>query len=641
MTSLTPEDISKIQEPGLPKLRPAGFEVAYEVGFFYEGERARDIFIVSPDHTRRAITQNHRSHHPEWSADGRLAYAEGPCDTGDSFIHVADPNGAILQTVAIAGDVTSLSWSPDGSRLAVEYLSKSHSSEKAVRVVRRLRHNFNSRSYIGEQRWQVVLVDLRSAELTNIGDQNFHHFAPSWSSDGRHIALTTTRRENWDLEWIWDVYVVALEDLSFHKVTDSVGVCLYPVWAPNSCRVAYLNNHSPNTGSTSDYHLWEAELVDGSWESRCLSHDFDRGAALIHEPPEAGGGRPVYIRDGQRILWAVNDAGRHRLMSTSRSGEMAVEAEDMGWPSMRSDGRYWAALKYGPQGPPHVTVVEDETGHSFLDIDENEWLNDRSVCRSPEMFTFSSGGFEVQAWLWSTREESSLPLLLNFHGGPHGAFGPYFSVTQQVLASNGFLVAAINYRGSAGYGQAFADLVHANWGPQEGEDGLALINALAACDAADPNRVGVFGPSYGGFMTNWMVTHYPGRVHAGVALSTVSDLTVSALGIDHWESLAGDQGGLPWEVPSYYRDHSPVMQANQVQAPLLLLHGEEDMTCLLTEAEMMFSALRIQRKPVELVRYPGESHSFHRQGRPDVMVDAHRRMVEWFMTNLAPRRVVD
>lgn len=241
-------------------------------------------------------------------------------------------------------------------------------------------------------------------------------------------------------------------------------------------------------------------------------------------------------------------------------------------------------------------------------------------------------GRTVSAWLWSLPSRTAEdPWLLQFHGGPHGAFGPYFSHTQQILASHGYLVAALNYRGSAGFGQAFADLVHANWGPQEGQDGIALMSALEREGTVHKEApIGVFGPSYGGFMTQWMITHYPERIQAGVAISTVSHLITSALGIDHWESLAGDQGGLPWEIPDYYTQHSPVMDAPQITAPLLLLHGEEDMTCPLIEAEMMFSALRIQGKDVELVRYVGESHAFHRAGRPGTMVDAHRRMLAWF-----------
>lgn len=172
--------------------------------------------------------------------------------------------------------------------------------------------------------------------------------------------------------------------------------------------------------------------------------------------------------------------------------------------------------------------------------------------------------------------------------------------------------------------------MHANWGPQEGEDAIRLIEALSAEHIVDVARVGVFGPSYGGFMTNWMITEYPSQIRRAVALSTVSHLLTSAFGIDHWESLATDQGGWPWERPQYYQTHSPVMKAQNVEAPLLLLHGEDDMTCPLIEAEMMFVALRWQRKAVEMVRYPGESHSFHRAGRLATLVDVHNRMLSWF-----------
>lgn len=515
--------------------------------------------------------------------------------------------------------------------MAIEYLDQCEQGEPEIRVIQRLRHHFDSRGYIGDRRWRVTIANLATGELMRVGDERFHHFSPSWSPDGRQLALITTRSPDWDRQWIWDVYTVSLDDMALHPVTTSSGVSLYPVWSSDGSHIAFLHNHSTRTGSTQDYHLWEASLVDGQWSTQCLSHDLDRGAALIHEPPESGGGAPAYSPDGRTILWVINDGGQYRLVRTGRDCQTEEWVSHLGWPSVSAAGDKVAALRYRPDGPPCVVVVDAESGSVIYQADENLWMAELSLCKNPQEFTVMSGGEAIKAWLWTSLEAAGpKPLLVHFHGGPHGAFGPYFSHTQQILASHGYLVAALNYRGSAGFGQRFADLVHAHWGPQEGEDGIRLIDALTQSGYAQANRVGVLVPSYGGFMTNWMLTHYPGRVQAGVAISTVSHLITSALGIDHWESLVSDQGGAPWDIPGYYHDHSPVMYADRVAAPLLLLHGEQDMTCPLIEAEMMFAALRMQQKPVELVRYVGESHAFHRAGRPRTMVDAHDRMLAWF-----------
>lgn len=632
MTRLTPEDIVYLKEASHVRIHPKRPLAVYVLSEFQETARVSTLCFMGPEAEQYEAISGRLGRHPEWAPAGdALAYAEGSSFT--SQLHVVDRLGRdVTEPMVIAGDVTTLAWSPDGRRLAVEYLAASDGSEGGIRVIKRLRHHFDSRGYLGERRWVVAVWDLDAGVLAWISTAPFHHFAPSWSPDGASLALVTTRSPDWDREWVWDLYTVDLAADAWQKVTDSSGVTLYPVWAPDGHRIAFLHNHSPYTGSTADYHLHEARDDCGNWRVRCLAHDLDRGAALIHEPPEPGGGKPVYTPDGSRILWVVNQGGMYDLMAADQNGHQTFWAHHQGWPSLSSDGSLRAQLQFRPDGPPIVSLV-DAQGAVTAQVDDNPWLRARTLCRGPEEFQLTTDdGRTVSAWIWSLSPRAiEGPWLLQFHGGPHGAFGPYFSHTQQILTSHGYLVAALNYRGSAGFGQDFGDLVHANWGPQEGQDGIAVIHALAHQGwVSEDAPVGVFGPSYGGFMTQWMLSHYPDRVKAGVAISTVSHLITSALGIDHWESLAGDQGGLPWEIPDYYTRHSPLMDANYITAPLLLLHGEEDMTCPLIEAEMMFSALRIQGKDVELVRYVGESHAFHRAGRSDTMADAHHRMLAWF-----------
>ncbi|NMP21416.1 S9 family peptidase [Sulfobacillus harzensis] len=632
MTPFTPEDIVQLKEPSHVRVHPYRRVAAYALSQFDGDARVSTIRVEGPDMDGAMEVKGTHLHHPEWAPDGEgLAYVEGPTESG-SWLHVVDRHGrAIRSPIAIPGDGTSLAWNPDGRRVAVEYVSNPRESDAEVRIVRRLRHHFDSRGYIGSRLWTVAVVDLEQGILDPISPESFHHFTPSWSPDGRLLTLVTTRSQDWDREWVWDVYTVDIESRRWERVTDASGVALYPVWAPDGAAIAFLHNHSRDTGSTADYHLHEARRVQGGWRVACLSHDLDRGAALVHEPPEPGGGKPVYTPDGSAILWVVNQGGQYHLMRTGRNGEHTLIDRHQGWPTLSTDGQTRAQLVFRPDSPPLVTL-KDESGTVLAEVDDNLWLQDKVVCRNPEEYAFESDGTTVTAWLWSLPNRSAdHPWLLQFHGGPHGAFGPYFSHTQQILASEGYLVAALNYRGSAGFGQGFADLVHANWGPLEGRDGIHLMDALISDGRVRATaQVGVFGPSYGGFMTNWMVTHYPERVNAGVAISTVSHLLTSALGIDHWESLATDQGGAPWEIPGYYHDHSPLMHADRIGAPLLLLHGEDDMTCPLIEAEMMFAALRMQGKPVELVRYVRESHAFHRAGRPGTLVDAHGRMLAWF-----------
>jgi dipeptidyl aminopeptidase/acylaminoacyl peptidase len=632
VTPLGPQDFARWRQAGLPALSPDGQAVLYTLTDFGPDGRRSNIVRLNTEGPE-TVTDDGVSFDPAWAPDGRgWAWFSGRGDA--ARLMVRDDSGTRV-VAELSGTPRRPMWSPDGTRIAFELLPPA-ADPLAPRRVTRVRFNLNGVGFLGDRVWRVLVADVASGRVWQIGDDRFHHFSPAWRPDSGRLAVVTTRRRDWDIEWVWDVWTVTPAGEDWQCLTPSDGVSLYPAWSPDGSRIALLHNHANWTGSTMDYHLLEV-AGDGSRAPQCLADDLDRGAAEVYEPPLIGGNGPQYLADGS-ILWLVNQGGITTLMRTTGSGRHEVVATDVSWPTLDARGERAAVLWYSADRPGKPALLNLHGGSVTVLEDPNSWLRDRILARPRTLRTDSPDG-PVETVVWEAPGTGSArPLLLNFHGGPHGAFGPYFQFTQQVLASHGYVVAAINYRGSAGYGQAFADLVHANWGPKEGEDGMAVVAALAAEGVADPGRVGVFGPSYGGYMTLWMLTHYPGQVHAGVGLSCLSHLATSVYGIDHWESGQTDMGGPPWEKPQYYRDHSPITRVNQVTAPLLLLHGEEDLTCLLIEAEMMFVGLRWQHKPVELVRYPGESHSFHRAGRLPTLVDAHERMLDWFGHWLKPSR---
>lgn len=634
LKSLEPQDYQRLLLTSHPIMHPSGDRIAYvRTCFEPSGERRSDIVLRSlrgPESSVLALDVS--GDPPTWSPDGSLLAFLGPRRKATQELRLIDIGSRQERVLAsFAGTPRSPVWSPDGRRIALEVLEPEDEGD-APRVLRRLRYNVNGVGFIGERKWQIVLVDVETGAEQPIGDPRFHHFFPAWSPDGGRLALVTTRREAWDLEWVWDVYTVELARDRWTLLTASDGVAMYPAWSPDGTRVAFLHNHAAWTGSTSDYHLMEAP-ADASGPARCLSHALDRGATDVYEPPLAAGAPPVYTAGGDSVLWLVSERGCRVLQRTACDGSGSTPvAEHVGWPSLDLRRARAALLLYAPDRPPEVAALDLGRGELGSVTDENPWLRDCGLCREPVRVALPYGGGASEAVVWRPSEPQGTPpaTIVQFHGGPHGAFGPYFNFAEQMLSTHGYLVASLNYRGSAGYGQAYADLVHADWGPKEGEDGQRLIDRLGELGWSDANRVGVYGISYGGFMTNWMITHYPDKVQAAVTISTVASLFTSAYGIDHWESIATDMGGPPYLIPGYYHDHSPASFLDRVRAPLLVLHGEEDMTCPLIEAEIMFAGLRWRQQDVEFVRYPGESHSFMRIGRLATIRDAHRRLLDWF-----------
>ena len=217
--------------------------------------------------------------------------------------------------------------------------------------------------------------------------------------------------------------------------------------------------------------------------------------------------------------------------------------------------------------------------------------------------------------------------MLKIHGGPHTQYGHTFFHEFQLLAARGYLVLYANPRGSKGYGQAWTADLKGRWGEADLPDLLALVDEVIATGSADPQRLGVSGGSYGGFMTNWVVAHSD-RFRAAVTDRCVANL-LSHVGTCDFNYDDGAYfpatvaGPLP---PDAYLAASPLLLAGRIHTPLLILHSEGDLRCPIEQADQLFAALRRLRRPVEYVRYPPEAdHGLSRTGPPDLRLDRLER----------------
>jgi acetyl esterase/lipase len=226
-----------------------------------------------------------------------------------------------------------------------------------------------------------------------------------------------------------------------------------------------------------------------------------------------------------------------------------------------------------------------------------------------------------------------LPLVIDFHGGPLGAWGPAPWLEMRMLVEAGFLVAAPNIRGATGYGTEWVREHQDGWGEVDDADVMAVLDHLVAQGLADPNRVGLIGLSYGGYLVNWLLGAHPGRFAAGVTDGGIADLwtswALSDSGPD-FHRRAGMAEPLTPEGAARLWAQSPLRLADRIHAPLLILQGEDDHRCPPGDNIQLFLTLRALGREVELALYPESAHTFSVTGRPDRRKDRHRRMLEWF-----------
>ena len=615
-------NLSDLAVPSQPALSPDGSRVVYVLRTLdIDGDRNVDELwsVATRGGTPRRLTSGPADVAPAWSPDGsRLAFLRG----GQLHVLAADGGEADKVTDLPLGAGAPV-WSPNGERIA--FTSPVDPGDptggKRPLATKGVDYQADGAGRFGATRSQLHVVDLASGDCRRLTDGD-HAGRPAWSPDGHTVAFTRKVGADSDLTFRTAVHlldvddpkaeprVVALEDgiagtVSFSSDGESLLVVGHP-----TLRLGHA-------------HLLRVPLDGG--EPVDVAGHLDRN--VMPGGPAYPGALPVETAAG-RLLFAIRDRGCSHLW-------------DQDGPVLAGEGRVVAGLSVAgdtavvalatPTSYGEIVALDLGTGVETVLTDHGA-SDDTLFVREERTFTISDGT-EVQAWLVrDPGREGPLPLLLDVHGGPHNAWNAAadeMHFYHQDLAAKGWAVLLVNPRGSDGYGEAFYDGVQGAWGVADHLDFLEPVDALVAEGLADPDRLAVTGYSYGGFMTGWLTAH-DDRFKAAVAGGIVSDL-VSEYGASDDGALMGryELGGPPWANPEGYAAMSPITRVDQVTTPTLVLHGEDDLTCPVGQAQQWHTSLRDRGVPTELVLYPGASHVFILLGLPSQRLDYSRRVVEW------------
>jgi dipeptidyl aminopeptidase/acylaminoacyl peptidase len=286
------------------------------------------------------------------------------------------------------------------------------------------------------------------------------------------------------------------------------------------------------------------------------------------------------------------------------------------------------------------TANADFTGFKAL-TDHNSWLGDYALADTEIVKWKSKDGTDVEGLLTKPsgyEAGKKVPLLLNPHGGPTGASLNNFYGTAQVLAANGFAVLQPNFRGSTGKGLAFAQANKNTWGKGDYEDCMTGVDALISSGIADPNRLGAFGWSYGGYMTFWILTQTDRfkAVSPGAGLSNIYSMYSQNDIQRYLRWFYSDKS--PWDAQELYWDRSPMKYVRNVKTPTMIMHGQVDTRVPIAQAQEFYMALKEMNVPVEFVVYPRENHGFT---EPRHQMDRVRRYVKFFAKYLNARVVTE
>ncbi len=516
-----------------------------------------------------------------------------------------------------------LSWSPDGKQIAFAGTTEPEPPVQDPLVVTRILYKART-SFSDNRRTHVFVVPATGGEprLLTPGIHDEHSI--DWGGDGHEIVFLSNHEPDPDARLNYDIFAVNPQTGAIRQVTHTPGVEMDPEISPDSHWIAYTatkRNITTIDSVSEDAHAWVIPIEGGA--AKEVNAKLDRRTAAITWSP-----------DSKRVLYTVADHGSNLICTTFLSTDETScgigKGAQAGAPVVMRDGSVAFTMSTSTM-PAELYRVEDGGREPKQLTHINRDLIAGWQLTKPEEISYPSfDGATVQGWFYPALNTSGRqPMILTIHGGPHGQFGVGFNAAAQFYAGRGYAVLAINPRGSSGYGQKFSDGSVDNWGGGDYKDLMAGVDyVLQKHSEIDPAKLFVTGGSYGGFMTNWVITQ-TNRFKAAVSVASVSDM-ISFYATSMYQDLVhAEFSGYPWDGDNYATlwKWSPLAHIKNATTPTMFLHGENDNDVHITQAEQMYTALRQRGIEAELVRYPREGHGFR---EPKHRVDAATRTVEWF-----------
>jgi dipeptidyl aminopeptidase/acylaminoacyl peptidase len=635
-------DVAALKDVSDARVSPEGDWVAYVVrtADVEEDKVAGDIWMASWDGSRTLqLTHTKDSESmPRFSPDGAylsFAASRGGEKEKRQVWLLSRAGGEARKLTDFPGGVSDYVWSPDGKRLAViasdpdpdedteEETSKKKKTAKPI-VIDRYQFKEDRTGYLKRLRDHLYLFDVEAKTFELLTPGDYDEALPSWSPDGALLAFSSKRDGDPDRNDNWDLYVIeARAGAAPRRLTSFTGGDADPSWgspafSPDGSHIAYLRGSAPAFSFYDMPRLMVVPVAGG--EPRMLLSDLDRAVS-----------KAQWSADGNWIYFLLEDDRSQVVARVSPSGGAAERlGESPGVVSGFSLGgqNRIAAVQSRRSEPSEVFAVEGARVRT-LSAQNADWLARIELGAVEGIELESRDGTLVHAMLVKPpgyQAGKRYPTVAYIHGGPVAQDGFDFDYIWQILAANGYVVVAPNYRGSSGRGWEFSKAIEADWGNLEVQDVIAAVDHVVAQGIADPERLGIGGWSYGGMTTNYTIAR-DARFKAAVSGAGVSN-AIAAYGTDQYIRQYENELGLPWkDLAPYLRVSYPFFHADRIRTPTLFLCGEKDFNVPLINSEQMYQALKSLGVDTQLVIYPGQYHGLD---KPSYQRDRLERYVAWF-----------
>lgn len=602
---------------------------------------------------------DHQDSGPTWSPDDKYILFRSDREKKKGLWLIPSNGGEAYLLLTDKGTIGDYAWAPDSKHIAYTLRSpdppvpalhlnndpnyvRKDEDENPYDIIENLPYKTKGGYVYPKGKYHIYLLDIGTGNKVQLTNEDYHDSNLCFSPDGKQLAFCSNRVEDslHNYENL-DIYLLDLNSKELRKITQVWGNRAGLCWSEDSKYIFFTGHHAPKgQGGYVDLQIYKIPVTGG--EEILITQNFKGFVSnlLIGDAREFEDiiQPPLILPGGKKLLFCASYEGGCYMFEVSTDGGEPKRLEngehEIVYYSMDGYSRHMAILKGDMLSPSEIYLYKrTKDGWRSKQVTFcNKFLEQTTISRPQELWFTNSEGVRLQGWLLKPPDfdpTRKYPLIHEIHGGPHILYGYTFFHEMQYYAAKGYCVLFINPRGSRGYGTEFTKAVEGNWGGPDSLDQMEFLDHVLGLGFIDPAKLFITGGSYGGFMTNWLVTRTH-RYCAAASHRSVSNL-ISAFGVSagciYFERTFG---GLPWKDYEHYQAHSPLYHVEKVTTPILLMQSENDHLTPTGEAEQFFVALRYLGKRVRFVRFKNETHELSRSGKPTNRRARLELVMDWF-----------
>ena len=532
------------------------------------------------------------------------------------------PYGIRKQLTKYNGDIRSFDLSPDETKIIFVGTAKKETDSLKPIEIDRYQFKQDRQGFLRDVSNHLFLFDLKTKQLVSFASENRNYQSPTWSPNGEFIAYVS-KKEDSDRHNNSDLFLKRYDNLenevqlTFNMGSDSAGWSSNSLqWSADSKKIAYVAGGDPKL-------LWYAidnvSVIDvENKRVENITKALDRNTSS-----------PRWSHDAARLYFVLEDNLKNQIAYYSFEDEKIrkMSPEEMYISSFEISGKDIILESSTTSEPESIFTMNDSILRKVVDV--NSFLNTKKIAATEKISFESYDGTEIFGLLVKPEDfnpNKKYPLLIRIHGGPVSQYGVRFNLEWQVFASNGYVVLAVNPRGSSGRGEEFQKAIFADWGNIDAKDIIAAADFISTKSYIDAENLGIGGWSYGSMLTNYVIASDV-RFQAATSGAGISNI-LSGFGDDHYIREYIDELGTPWEnLDVWMRISYPFFEADSIITPTLFLVGEKDFNVPLIGSEQMYQALRHNNIDTKLIIYPGENHGL---SSPTNRIHRMNSYLDWY-----------